>query len=105
MFGGDHFNQREIGFIDPKTEPAKIRAFFVKPEWSRKGIGKKLLLHCETEAKKYGFHRVEMIATLTGVKFYQACGYEEAEPVIYNMPNSVCIKFIPMQKYFTIGSL
>src|SRR5215510_14818620 len=31
LFGGDQFTSRDAGYLDPETEPAKIRAFFIHP--------------------------------------------------------------------------
>jgi hypothetical protein len=35
LFGGDQYEQRDTSELDPKSEPAKIRAFFVHP----RGVG------------------------------------------------------------------
>jgi GNAT superfamily N-acetyltransferase len=70
----------------------------VRPEQTRRGFGTALLCHCESEAKRYGFTSIEMMATLTGLKLYQTYGYQKGEPVIYNLPNSISINFVPMYK-------
>src|SRR5882762_9439066 len=40
LFGGDQYATRDAAELDPKTEPAKIRAFFIHPEHARKGIAR-----------------------------------------------------------------
>src|SRR6266436_4693555 len=40
LFGGDQYSRRDAGELDPKTEPAKIRAFFIDPEHARQGIAR-----------------------------------------------------------------
>src|SRR6266567_1026418 len=35
LFGGDRYAGRKSGLLDPKTEPANIRAFFVHPAHTR----------------------------------------------------------------------
>jgi GNAT superfamily N-acetyltransferase len=97
LFGGDQFAERESGLLDPAHEPAKIRAFFVHPGWARKGVGSALLQRCEAEARANGFRAVELMATLPGVKLYQACGYVGAEQVVY-VGAGVEIEFVPMRK-------
>ncbi len=67
LFGSDHGPHREIGILDPVTEPAKIRAIFVHPEWARQGLGTLILKHCEDAAQQAGFRSLEMGSTLTGV--------------------------------------
>jgi GNAT superfamily N-acetyltransferase len=79
LYGGDQFSGREDSLLDPSRDAAKIRAFFVHPEWARRGIGGIILEACENAAIAAGFTRLEMGATLSGVPFYRANGYEEIE--------------------------
>jgi GNAT superfamily N-acetyltransferase len=98
LFGGDHYHGRSSGFLDPATEPAKIRAFFVHPDHARRGIGSALLRHCEQETARHGFTRLEMMATLPGVKLYERFGYEGQEYTVYTAPDGTDIPCLPMQK-------
>jgi|ERR1044071_3429334 GNAT superfamily N-acetyltransferase len=98
LFGGDRFASRDSSELDPKTEAAKIRAFFVHPECARKGIGKAILATCETEARACGFRSIELMATLPGIRLYRACGYEGDERVEYEIGDGVRIEFVPMRK-------
>jgi GNAT superfamily N-acetyltransferase len=68
------------------TEAAKIRAFFVHPQWAWRGIGSVILEACESAAKAEGFHRLEMAATLSGVEFYKVKGYAELERMTVPLP-------------------
>jgi GNAT superfamily N-acetyltransferase len=61
-------------FRNPVTDPAIIRAFFVHPDWTRKGIGRLLLDTCESAAREAGFRTFELVATLTGIPLYDAYG-------------------------------
>ena len=79
LYGGDQFAGREDSLLDPVHDAAKIRAFFVHPDYARRGIGSLILEVCETAALAAGFRRLEMGATLSGVAFYRAKGYEEIE--------------------------
>lgn len=78
-FGSDHRPGRDDALLDPHTDAAKIRAFFVHPAWARRGIGTRILELCEQAARAEGFFRAEMGATLTGVPFYRHHGYAEFE--------------------------
>jgi GNAT superfamily N-acetyltransferase len=98
LFGGDRFASRDSSELDPKTEAAKIRAFFVHPEFARKGIGRAILATCENEASAAGFRSVELMSTLPGLKLYRACGYEGDERVEYALVEGVRIEFVPMRK-------
>jgi GNAT superfamily N-acetyltransferase len=98
LFGGDARSDREPGELDPTTDAAKIRAFFVDPDYARRGIGRAILEECERAARAHGFERFEMMATLPGVRLYEACGYEPEERVNYPLGQSLSIAFVRMSK-------
>jgi len=98
LFGGDKRAERDAALLDPRTDPAKIRAFFVDPAHARKGIGTMLLDKCESEARRRGFSRVELMSTLPGVRLYSARGYSGVEQVQYEVAPGVVIEFVPMSK-------
>ena len=101
LFGGDAHARRDASLLDPQTQAAKIRAFFVDPARARRGIGSLLLERCENEAREYGFTAVELMATLPGVKLYAARGYVGGDVVRYEMQPGESIEFIPMRKPLT----
>ena len=98
LFGGDARDGRDSSVLDPRTQAAKIRAFFVDPDSARRGIGTLLLERCEREARARGFSRVELMATLPGVKLYAARGYVGAAMVSFDVGLGETIEFIPMHK-------
>ena len=98
LFGSDKRGTRDPAELDPETDPAKIRAFFVHPEWTRKGIGRAILARCESEAKSHGFRSLELMATLPGVRLYTAYGYIGSERIEYRLPSGQTIEFVPMKK-------
>jgi GNAT superfamily N-acetyltransferase len=98
LFGSDARTGRDASMLDPRVQAAKIRAFFVEPSMARRGIGTLLLDRCENEARARGFSRVELMATLPGVKLYAARGYVGAPPVRYDLGDGESIDFVPMSK-------
>jgi GNAT superfamily N-acetyltransferase len=98
LFGGDARADRDSSTLDPRTQAAKIRAFFVDPADARRGIGSMLLEHCENEALAHGYSQVELMATLPGVKLYAARGYVGASMVHFDVGLGETIEFIPMRK-------
>ena len=98
LFGADHCAGREDSLLDPSTDAAKIRAFFVHPNWSRRGIGTKVLEACESAAQAAGFKRFEMGATLTGVALYKARGYREVERIGVPLGNGESLPIVRMEK-------
>jgi GNAT superfamily N-acetyltransferase len=98
LFGGDQFAGREDFLLDPATDAAKIRAFFVHPDWARRGIASLILDACESAAMAAGFTRFEMGATLTGVAFYRARGYVSRESLSVPLPGAEPLTVVRMQK-------
>ncbi|MEG4168907.1 MULTISPECIES: GNAT family N-acetyltransferase [unclassified Microcoleus] len=63
LYGGySGKNNPEDSLLDPDSDSAKIRAFFVHPAWARRGIGSQIMRVCELAAERAGFKEVEMIA-------------------------------------------
>ena len=62
-------------------EGSEITTVFVDPDIHRGGVGKRIMHALETEAAKRGLPHVEVHASLTAVKFYEALGYKELERV------------------------
>lgn len=98
LFGGDQWSAREDDLLDPERDAAKIRAFFVRPEWARRGIGTLILDACEAAAKAGGFKRLEMGATLSGVPFYTAKGYAALENVEVPLGGGESLPIVRMAK-------
>lgn len=98
LFGGDARSGRDAATLDPRSDAAKIRAFFVDPGAARGGIGSALLEHCEAQARRHGFQRAEMMATLPGVRLYAARGYVPGERVSHPLSQGLTIEFVRMSK-------
>lgn len=75
LYGGDEGKQGPDGLLDPSRDAARIRAFFVHPDFARRGIGRRLIAACESAAWAAGFRRMELGATVAGEPLYAAAGY------------------------------
>jgi GNAT superfamily N-acetyltransferase len=100
LYGGDQYAQREDSLLDPARDAAKIRAFFVHPDWARRGVGTLILEACENAARETGFTRLEMGATLSGVAFYRAKGYATLENLEVHLGNGEMLPIVRMAKDF-----
>jgi GNAT superfamily N-acetyltransferase len=99
LYGASHYDHsRNDVMLDPAKEPARIRAFFTHPGFARKGVGRALLLRCEDEARRAGFHSMEMASTLPGVPLYAAHGYEAQETFDVPLPGGQSIQVRRMSK-------
>jgi GNAT superfamily N-acetyltransferase len=99
LHGGDGAKRAgDEARLNPATDAARIRAFFVDPAFVRRGIGRMLLDRCEREARGAGFTRMELAATLTGVNLYRACGFAVLERVESTLPDGVRAALVRMSK-------
>jgi GNAT superfamily N-acetyltransferase len=97
-YGSDHRPGRDDTSLNPRTDAAKIRAFFVHPDYARQGIGSRILALCEEAARAEGFTRFEMGATLTGIPLYRRHGYTEQERVELPLANGESLPIVRMTK-------
>jgi GNAT superfamily N-acetyltransferase len=99
LYGGD---QSKAGVedepMDPATTPARLRAFFVHPLWSRRGLGRRLYEACEEAAALAGYRSFELVATLPGVPLYEALGFATHERYSLQMPDGEELEVVHMTK-------
>jgi GNAT superfamily N-acetyltransferase len=93
---GEHANDDRL--LHPATEPARVRAMFVRGDWTRRGLGTRILEACEAAARSEGFTRLVLMATLPGVPLYERFGFEIRERVQIPMPNGLSIGGALMDK-------
>jgi L-amino acid N-acyltransferase YncA len=98
LHGGDQAKQGDDPLIDPRVEPARIRAFFVHPAWARKGIGRLMFHECSTAARAAGFTDVELTATLPGEPLYATLGFTVVERGAVAMPDGVELPIARMRR-------
>ena len=97
LFGSDNAD-RQPQSLDPTRDSARIRAFFVHPDWARQGMGRRLLELCEDEARANGFRSAELMATLPGERLYRRCGHVAERAIQHPLPGGTVIEFVPMSK-------
>ncbi len=98
LFGGDQAKPIADPLLDPMQDAARIRAFYVHPSWSRKGVATKILIACEDAARLAGFSRIELAATLPGEPLYLARGYRKCEPLQIETPDGESLAAFRMVK-------
>lgn len=99
MFGGDKLKAQKLDpLLDPATEAARLRAFYVHPQWSRRGVGSRVLTECENAARLAGFNRMELVATLPGERLYAVRGYERVDAMQLEIPNGKPLPAFRMTK-------
>ena len=98
LFGSDDLSSRDDARLSPGKDPARIRAFFVKPRFARQGLGARLLAHCEREARDAGFLSLSLGATEPGRRLYRALGFVEGAPIAVDLGDGLTMQIIPMSK-------
>lgn len=98
LFGADAHKTGPATRLNPQTDAARIRAFFVAPSHARQGLGSVILSHCEKQARERGFSHFELGATLSGQPFYSRHGYRALERVEVPLANAQTLPIIRMHK-------
>lgn len=98
VFGGDRYHAGADALLNPARDPARIRAFFVHPNWARRGIGRAILAQCEAAILAAGFHSAELVATLTGEPLYASFNYTVIERYDVPMSNGLLLPVVRMAK-------
>ncbi len=101
LFGGDQMKGREDPLLDPRSEPARIRAFFVDPAVARQGVGRRLFDECRAAAAAAGFRALTLVATLPGEPLYQALGFTVTERFQLGLPDQVEVPVARMSREVT----
>jgi N-acetylglutamate synthase-like GNAT family acetyltransferase len=97
-YGGDQHRTEPDTELDPERDPARIRAFFVHPQWARRGIGRSIMTACEEAVVAAGFRTVEIVATLTGEPLYASFGYTVVERYEIPMTSGLRLPVVRMTK-------
>ena len=99
LYGGDqHKTSSRDPLLDPATDAARIRAFFVDPRYARRGLARRLFDACHEAARHAGFQTFELGATLPGVPLYEALGFTAQERVDAAMPDGVVLPVVRMSR-------
>jgi GNAT superfamily N-acetyltransferase len=90
--------------LDPATEAANIRAMFVRPDWTRRGLGRRIIEASEAAALSEGFRRLALVATLSGVPLYLAAGFKPVgEQFSITLEDGVEMECLSMDKSIETG--
>lgn len=54
LFSGSADQEDRVRLLDPSTEAARVRAMFVRSDWTRKGLGTRILDACRDAARGKG---------------------------------------------------
>jgi GNAT superfamily N-acetyltransferase len=98
LYTGSGDAEGDDRLLDPAREPARVRAMFVRADWTRRGLGRRILEACEEAARAEGFRQLSLMATLGGLPLYRSYGFSELEEQEVVMPDGVAIRCVSMEK-------
>jgi GNAT superfamily N-acetyltransferase len=98
LYAGSGDAEEDDRLLDPATEPARVRAMFVRADHTRKGLGRAIIDACEEAARAEGFRTLSLMATLPGEQLYRACGFTEVERTMVVTPDGVELEGVAMER-------
>jgi GNAT superfamily N-acetyltransferase len=100
LYGGDQHKEVKDPLLNPEHDAARIRAFFVHPDYARQGVSRHIMNTCEAAAKENGFNSFELGATLPGVPLYMAMGYDAVNRADAHLPDGEILGILRMRKTY-----
>jgi GNAT superfamily N-acetyltransferase len=98
LYTGSAEGTEDARLLDPKADPARVRAMFVRPDRTRRGLGTRILQACEAAAGEAGFPTLALMATLPGLQLYEHYGFVPVESTSITLPDGVRVETVAMQK-------
>lgn len=98
LFSGSADQESLDRLLDPATEAARVRAMFVRSDWTRRGLGTRILEACEAAATAEGFGRLSLMATLPGYLLYVKYGFRELGRDDITLPDGARLECVTMDK-------
>jgi putative acetyltransferase len=87
-----------VGFSELDPAASEVRAVYVRPDRTRRGIGGSLLQALESAARDCALTRVHLKASLNSIPFYEARGYVVDELTAVVLESGVPLPCASMHK-------
>lgn len=97
LYAGSGAAPTDDRLLDPATEPARVRAMFVRGDWTRRGLGRAILDHCVAAARAAGYRSLVLMATLPGEPLYRAFGFREVRRTDVELADGTIIGGVSME--------
>ena len=98
LYSGSSDQEGRDRLLDPATEAAHVRAMFVRSDWTRRGLGTRILQVSEAAARAEGFRRLTLGATLPGLPLYERFGFQETARESIALPDGTPLECVYMEK-------
>ena len=97
LFSGEAAQEGRARLLDPATEPARVRAMFVRADWTRRGLGTRILDACRDAARADGFRQLALMATMPGLQLYERYGFVVTSRAPITLPDGVLVECAAME--------
>ncbi|HIK03707.1 MAG TPA: GNAT family N-acetyltransferase [Trichormus sp. M33_DOE_039] len=87
-----------IGFASMLYRQSRISGIYVHPNFARQGIGTQILIALEKLAIQNKFKIIDVVSSLSAVKFYQENGYQIIGESGFYCQNNVWIDCVDLEK-------
>ncbi len=87
-----------VGFGQLDVTRGHVEAVYVRPDYHRRGIGSRILLHLEKVARKAGRATLTLCSTLNALPFYKHAGFIETGPAQRDLPDGTSLRCVDMKK-------
>ena len=101
---GSSKSSHDTAILNPEKDSAEIRAMFVEPSESGKGIGSLILAQSEKNAQGHGFRNGVLEAALSGLEFYKSKGWSSVTQELLTLQDGIVFDVVRMEKVFNEGS-
>ena len=101
LFSGSTEQEGRARPLDPAHEPARVRAMFVRGDWTRRGLGTRILDACREAAQAEGFRSLALMATLPGFQLYERYGFVAGDRVAVTLPDGIVVPCVAMEMAIT----
>ncbi len=98
LYTGSGTGATDARLLDPATESARVRAMFVRSDWTRRGLGTLILEASVEAAKTEGFRTLSLMSTMPGLPLYEKYGFVIVARVDIAMPDGMAIAGASMEK-------
>jgi GNAT superfamily N-acetyltransferase len=98
LYTGSGAGSADARLLNPRSEPARVRAMFVRPDRTRRGLGTRILEACEDAARSEGFVTLALMATMPGLQLYERYGFVVTERTDIPLPDGTAIACAAMEK-------
>lgn len=97
LYTGSGATPADDRLLDPATEPARVRAMFVRGDRTRRGLGRAILDRCVGAARAEGYRSLVLMATLPGEPLYRAFGFREVRRTEVPLPDGTTLGGVSME--------